>query len=145
MRVYISRKKNCRNVVECPNCCCHFQSLTALCVLLGSYSQLLLLPFGYGKERPSDYHQMLRVAKLGRRKILRAAGTWFKIGQPSRLIYPVAGISQDWAKSVAGIKYSYSIELRDRGKHGLLLPADQIEQSGKEMVEGVTAMIGMIV
>ncbi|KAF0289369.1 Carboxypeptidase B [Amphibalanus amphitrite] len=106
-----------------------------------SYSQLLLLPFGYSEERPPDYSQLLRVAKLGRQRIFSASGTWFKIGQPSQRLYPVSGISQDWAKARAGVQYSYSLELRDRGKYGLLLPASQIEPSGKEMVEGVTAMI----
>ena len=56
------------------------------------------------------------MAKRGRRQIFSAAGTWFKVGQPSRRLYPVSGISQDWAKAVAGVKYSYSFELRDKGE-----------------------------
>ena len=122
--------------------CCRSQQLVYVCLSSPrSYSQLLLLPFGYSDDRPSDYHQLLRVAKLGRQRIFGAAGTWFKIGQPSQRLYPVSGISQDWAKAKAGVKYAFSLELRDRGKHGLLLPASQIEASGKEMADGVTAMI----
>ena len=133
-----------------PSCCCHSHPLTEPSAAhsysqlltelsaVHSYSQLLLLPFGFSDDRPSDYRQLLRVAKRGRRQIFSAAGTWFKVGQPSRRLYPVSGISQDWAKAVAGVKYSYSFELRDKGKYGLLLPASQIEQSGKEILEGVT-------
>ncbi len=33
------------------------------------------------------------------------------------------GGSDDWAKGVAGIKYSYTLELRDEGRYGFELPA----------------------
>ncbi|XP_031626687.1 carboxypeptidase B-like isoform X2 [Contarinia nasturtii] len=43
----------------------------------------------------------------------------------------VSGSSEEWAASI-GIKYSYTIELRDRGRYGFLLPASQIEPTAKE-------------
>ena len=42
------------------------------------------------------------------------------------------GGSDDWAKGVAGIKYSYTIELPDTGSHGFVLPAHEIEPVGQE-------------
>lgn len=42
------------------------------------------------------------------------------------------GVSEDWAKGVANIKYSYTIELRDTGSYGFLLPQDQIEPNCRE-------------
>jgi hypothetical protein len=33
-----------------------------------------------------------------------------------------AGCSVDWAKAVAGFKYSFTVELRDQGEYGFLLP-----------------------
>ena len=33
------------------------------------------------------------------------------------------GGSDDWAKGGAGIKYSYTVELPDTGRHGFILPA----------------------
>ena len=32
-----------------------------------------------------------------------------------------------------GIKYAYSVELRDTGRYGFLLPADQIIPNGEEI------------
>jgi hypothetical protein len=36
---------------------------------------------------------------------------------------PAAGGADDYAKGGAGIKYSYTVELRDSGRHGFVLPA----------------------
>lgn len=58
------------------------------------------------------------------------------MGPSATLLYPTAGGSDDWAKSI-GIKYSYTIELRDTGKHGFELPAEYIEITAKEAREFV--------
>jgi hypothetical protein len=42
------------------------------------------------------------------------------------------GSSIDWVKGAAGVKYAYTLELRDSGRYGFLLPAKQILPSGKE-------------
>jgi carboxypeptidase A2 len=47
----------------------------------------------------------------------------------------------DWAKAVAGIKYAYTIELRDRGLFGFLLPAGQIVPTGEETTAGIMAAV----
>ena len=39
----------------------------------------------------------------------------------------------DWALGEAGIKYSFSMHLRDQGMFGFLLPPDQIIPSGEEV------------
>ena len=39
----------------------------------------------------------------------------------------------DWALGAAGIPYSIGMELRDTGKHGFLLPPDQIIPTGQEI------------
>jgi len=38
----------------------------------------------------------------------------------------------DWAYARGGIKYSYTIKLRDTGNHGFLLPKSDIVPSGEE-------------
>lgn len=53
------------------------------------------------------------------------------MGPSAALLYPAAGGSDDWAKSI-GIKYSYTVELRDKGRYGFVLPAEFIEPTGKE-------------
>lgn len=55
----------------------------------------------------------------------------YSVGPSAALLYPAAGGSDDWAKSI-GIKYSYTVELRDRGRYGFVLPAEFIESTGKE-------------
>ena len=48
------------------------------------------------------------------------------------VLYTASGNSIDYTYGAAGIKYSYSIELRDKGRYGFLLPADQIVPTGEE-------------
>jgi hypothetical protein len=45
---------------------------------------------------------------------------------------PAAGDSNDWYTATAGIRFSYTVELRTQG-HGFELPPDQIIPSGEEM------------
>ena len=52
-----------------------------------------------------------------------------------------SGTSRDWAAGVAHIPFVYTVELRDRGRHGFLLPPDQILETGVETWEGVKAMM----
>ena len=44
-----------------------------------------------------------------------------------------SGSSEDWALGGANIPYSYSVELRDTGRHGFLLPRDQILPTAEEI------------
>lgn len=44
---------------------------------------------------------------------------------------PATGCSDDWARSI-GIKYAYTVELRDMGRYGFLLPVNQIIPTAKE-------------
>ena len=102
---------------------------------------MLFVPYGFDTSQPRDYGQMLRVAKAGNRAIQRTTGKKYQVGQASKLLYSASGGSEDWAKAKAGIKYSYTFELRDTGKHGFLVPPDQIEDTCKEISAAVTAMI----
>ena len=57
------------------------------------------------------------------------------------VIDAATGASYDWAKGVAGIKYSYTLELRDRGDFGFLLPSSQIIPTGEETWAGIQAAV----
>ena len=39
---------------------------------------------------------------------------------------PAAGASDDWYKGVLNARFAYTVELRDTGYHGFVLPANQI-------------------
>ncbi|CAG7837705.1 unnamed protein product [Allacma fusca] len=106
-----------------------------------SYSQLWLIPYGYSKyEKPADYNELVRLASQGKAALERTYGTRYQMGTAPDLLYEAAGGSDDWAKGVAGIKYSYCLELRDTGRYGFALPASQIVPTGEETMNGVAAL-----
>jgi len=55
------------------------------------------------------------------------------LGPLSTTLYRISGSVLDYAYDVLGIKYSFLIELRDRGRTGFLLPPDQIAPTGREI------------
>lgn len=61
----------------------------------------------------------------------------YKVGSSAILLYPAAGASDDWAKGDLGIKYTYTVELRDTGRYGFILPASQIEITSLEALDFV--------
>ena len=56
------------------------------------------------------------------------------------MIYEAAGSSVDWAHLKLGIKYSYALELRDKGQHGFMLPVNQIQPTVEETWAGINGM-----
>lgn len=60
----------------------------------------------------------------------------YSVGPSGSLLYPAAGASDDWAKSI-GIKYTYTVELRDNGRYGFVLPASYIQPTAKEALQFV--------
>lgn len=61
----------------------------------------------------------------------RVGEATFKVGPSGSLLYPAAGASDDYAKSI-GIKYTYTVELRDEGRYGFVLPATFIHTAAEE-------------
>lgn len=45
---------------------------------------------------------------------------------------------------MGGVKYSYAVELRDTGKHGFMLPKEQILPSGQEAFAAVLDLVHFI-
>jgi len=43
-------------------------------------------------------------------------------------------------KSVARVRYTYTLELRDNGTYGFLLPAEFIDVSGRELFNGLATL-----
>jgi len=106
-----------------------------------AYSQLLLTPWSYTKTYPADYEEIARVGKAFADALSKRYGTTYRVGPPSRILYAVAGGSIDWTYAVLGVKYSYALELRDKGKYGFLLPANQIKPSGEETSDAFIAAV----
>ncbi|XP_034178423.2 carboxypeptidase B-like isoform X1 [Osmia lignaria lignaria] len=111
---------------------------------LHSYSQMWLVPWGYTYSKPSDYSELVSAAKKAIGAISKVHGTNYKLGPSADLLYPTSGSSDDWAKGVAGIKYAYTLELRDRGTYGFLLPASQIVPTAREIWAGIRMIARLV-
>lgn len=46
----------------------------------------------------------------------------------------------DWVKGTYHVPITYTYELRDLGRHGFILPADQIIPTGEETMDSLIAM-----
>ena len=60
-------------------------------------------------------------------------GKYYKVGCVPCILYTVSGGSTDWSHGPGGIKYTISLELRDLGNHGFILPPNQIIPTGEEV------------
>lgn len=81
---------------------------------------------------PADHEELDRVGKEAAAAIQKIDGKVYTVGPAGSTLYPAAGGSDDWAKGDLKFKYSYTIELRDEGRYGFMLPANQIIKSGEE-------------
>jgi len=97
-----------------------------------SYSQLWLWPYGYDYGAyPENYKEVQQLAIDASDALFQVHGTVFDPINSADL-YPAAGASDDWYKSL-GMRYAFTTELRDTGHYGFELPKSQIIPSGEEM------------
>merc|ERR1712209_74518 len=97
-----------------------------------SYSQLILLPWGWGYDEPKNNDDLYRVATLANDALFAVHQKYYEVGCIPCLLYVASGGSLDWTLGELGIPYSYGMELRDTGAYGFLLPPDQIIPTGEE-------------
>ncbi|XP_021192893.3 carboxypeptidase B [Helicoverpa armigera] len=108
-----------------------------------SYGQYLLYPWGYDNALPPDHKNLETVGKMMAQAIQKTGGSEYKVGSSSGLLYPAAGGSDDWAKSL-NIKYTYTIELSDTGRYGFVLPASYIEPVARENLAGLRVLASQV-
>ncbi|XP_029051289.1 carboxypeptidase B-like [Osmia bicornis bicornis] len=104
-----------------------------------SYGQYILYPWGYDKRVPPDYADLERVGRQVAAAMKKAGGanSEYTVGNSATTLYAASGGSDDWAKAILKMKYAYTIELRDTGKHGFVLPARYIVPTAKEALAAV--------
>ncbi|XP_036068102.1 carboxypeptidase A1 isoform X2 [Oryzias melastigma] len=100
-------------------------------ISIHSYSQLLMYPYGYTRNPAKDQAELDRLARKAVTDLGSLYGTHYRYGSIISTIYQSSGGSIDWAYD-QGIKYSYTFELRDTGRHGFLLPSSQIVPTSEE-------------
>ncbi|NXA95672.1 CBPA1 Carboxypeptidase, partial [Melanocharis versteri] len=100
-------------------------------ISIHSYSQLLLYPYGYTETPAPDQQELHEVSTKAVAALSSLYGTKYTYGSIISTIYRASGSSVDWAYD-QGIKYSFTFELRDTGRYGFLLPANQIVPTAEE-------------
>uniref|UniRef100_A0A4W5R2A6 Carboxypeptidase A1 n=1 Tax=Hucho hucho TaxID=62062 RepID=A0A4W5R2A6_9TELE len=100
-------------------------------VSIHSYSQMLLYPYGYTRTPCKDQSELHNLARKAITYLGSLYGTSYRYGSIINTIYQASGGTIDWTYN-QGIKYSYTFELRDTGRYGFILPANQILPTAKE-------------
>ncbi|KAI3378275.1 hypothetical protein SNEBB_004628 [Seison nebaliae] len=112
-------------------------------VSLHSYSQLILLPWSYGKERPSDFRTLKYYANRMKDAIQKKSGIDYTVGASPDILYCASGNTADFAKGRANIKFAFTFELRD--KSTFLLPSKYIIPVGEEILAALKILLYEIV
>lgn len=120
-----------------------------------SFGQFILTPWGNdrGNPYPRDYFDLYNVAIKGVRGLRRLlipgseienAGV-YSIGPAAAVLYEASGSSDDWIKAVAGIKYSYTVELpphhRSHRIPGFAPPESYIPLVGSQWTAALKEMV----
>uniref|UniRef100_A0A8D0HB70 Carboxypeptidase B2 n=1 Tax=Sphenodon punctatus TaxID=8508 RepID=A0A8D0HB70_SPHPU len=105
-------------------------------ITMHSYSQMVLFPYSYTRNRSKDHDELLLVAKKVAEAIRTSSRSRYLHGPGAQTIYLAPGGSDDWAYDL-GIKYSFTFELRDKGTYGFLLPPNLIKPTCSEALTGV--------
>jgi len=105
-----------------------------------SYSQLFMSPWGYTAAYPSDYQEMLNMMNSVVSAIRGVHNRAYRPGSVGSILYIASGSAVDFGYGTLGIVHSYTIELRDTGQYGFVLPPNQIRPQAEEFMEGTIAM-----
>ncbi len=69
----------------------------------------------------------------GEDAITEATGVSYEVGPLCQTIYEASGNSIDWAYGMAGIKYSFTMEMRN-GPDGFVVPPEDIDPNGRDLL-----------
>ncbi|XP_053111689.1 carboxypeptidase A1-like [Hemicordylus capensis] len=100
-------------------------------ISIHSYSQMLMFPYGYKPEPAPDHQELNDLAREAVLALTAVDDTEYTFGSTIDTIYQADGTTIDWSYD-NGVKYSYTFELRDKGRYGFILPADQIIPTAEE-------------
>lgn len=105
-----------------------------------SYGQLILLPYGYTENKPSNHEELIQVGQKAANALKEKHGTNYRVGSSADILYASSGSSRDWAQDI-GIPFSYTFELRDNGTYGFVLPEAQIQDTCEETMAAVLSIL----
>lgn len=107
-----------------------------------SYSQIWMTPFGYScNVVPKDNARYLELVRGAVDAVQAAGGQQYRGGPICPTIYQVSGGSVDYMEAVANATFAFTAELRDTGRYGFLLPANQIRPTAIESYAGIQYLL----
>lgn len=116
-----------------------------------SYSQLILRPYGWTRNDSPDEAQ-LKALGDGMREAIREVHGVSYTSQKSIELYTTTGTASDWfygeeaTETNDGYRAAgFTIELRDTGRYGFELPAEQIIPTGEECFQAVLFFVSELV
>ncbi|XP_054442503.1 carboxypeptidase B2 [Pteronotus mesoamericanus] len=114
-------------------------------VAMHSYSQMIVFPYSYNKNRSKDHEELSLVASEAVQAIENTrGGAQYTYGSGSDSLYLAPGGPDDWVYDL-GIKYSFTIELRDKGRYGFLLPKRFIKPTCTEALAAVSKIVWHVI
>ncbi|XP_064087306.1 carboxypeptidase B-like [Macrobrachium nipponense] len=106
-----------------------------------SYGQYILYPWGWTTEEAPDTQKMIGRESSGRLPPRKDMGLWYQVVNAGGGLYLASGTTDDWAKGVLHVNYSYTVELRDEGAQGFVLSPDQIKPCSEEIWDGMKILL----
>ncbi|KAF5301245.1 hypothetical protein FQR65_LT00945 [Abscondita terminalis] len=123
--------RNVKNYID------NLRNRIKLYLSLHSYGNYILYPWGYTTSKATDEEELNNLAQEVNKAIVKARGEKYKIGRLSKILYPVAGDSSDWAKGSEFIQLSYTIQLPGGGSQGFDPFPNNIISVCKETFPGI--------
>lgn len=92
-------------------------------------------------QKSNDLRDLAEIAANGHRDLSTGR---YVVDSTNEMMDYASGTMTDYAMHETGIKYCYTIELRDSGTQGFLLSPTYIEANGKEIFQMIKSMIDYI-
>ncbi len=96
-----------------------------------TYTQLVLSPWGYTDQLPPQAELFDTLNLALQASIYAHQQVPYRAGPSYTTIYPASGVMPDWVFGERGA-FSWTIELRDRGQYGFVLPPEFILPTATE-------------
>lgn len=112
-----------------------------------SYGQYILSPFGYKETLYApELGKWTQAAQLVSDAIRGsdAAAATYTFGPSGATLYPTTGAAPDHVYSIGRAAFSYTIELRDTGRYGFVLPPELIRPVVEEQWAGQKVLWGLL-
>ena len=111
---------------------------------LHSFNQLWASPNAFTTARTADHAHHMRVLNAVGKAVQATNGVKYDVGPLGASLYLGSGFMMDWIYHKLGIRDAYLVELRDKGFHGFILPAEQIWPTATETWAGLRAAMKAI-